>query len=402
MLGGPRQQAKKGNNMARKFVTTETNDGPKGDFVQPVLNSGLLVAATPKTTAGATEFRFIPELLDGDLAPMVVGGTPKRPLVSNLIDYHVVSYWGVDQKFTGIAEASDDDQHLLGVAEDKRRYSYIMPAIFWALKNKLDNKELAAEHIQAVYSAVTAPPKRSAPMSGGNRFTFAQGIMLELNGKAYAAPQTNVALALKGNAATAVKKFIEGLYDDVRQAWNDIYAPDTGHTIVLTPLPADPSVGRMFGDFEVSLGRPFPIDPDELRALWVDWDTAFVRHTRRELLEIAINCVGEDLVRMALPREVATLLAPAKPVARPAAPAAPAKLAAPTAPAAPAAPAASAKAAAPAAKASSVPLSLKGSVKAKPTEEDAEAATPAAAPAAATSDDAVVAEYESLLTQVEE
>ncbi len=279
-------------------MTTFNDSTEKKGFYQQCFKDGTLGVLKP-TTAAITEFRPIPEYIDGEPLPMVKAMTPGGPDLSNIIMEDVCINAGNASKFSGVCKASD-------ASPDTNAVGHIFSGLYIRIKSRVKKGQVPQE-LQAKVSELLI--ERPTP-NGKGKFAylprsaengFLQGIGLSLNGKNFDKPLTRQALCL---TKPAVGKLFE-LAEQWHKEGKDIFSPKNGYSIIIKGLPADPKVGRLVPMYQVELGRQLPLPEEKIKALWTPWESAIKRYTTAEYLQIAIKLYGRDIVEFAFPDEVA-------------------------------------------------------------------------------------------------
>jgi len=279
-------------------MTTYSNSTEKKGFYQQCFHDNTLGVLKP-TTSGITEFRPIPEYVDGLALPMVKSMTPGGPDLSNIILEEVLINAGNTSKFNGICRPSDATPEMNAI-------SYIFSGLYIRIKSRVKKGQVPTE-LQAKISdlLLSRPnPKGDGHFSYLPRASengFIQGIGLSLNSKAFDKPRSRQALCL---TKPAVGKLFE-LAAQCAKEGKDIFSPKDGYTIIVKGLPKDPSQGRNVPMYQVELGRQIPIPADKAAQLWTPWEKAIKRYTVAECIAIAIKLYGRDVVEFVFPDEVA-------------------------------------------------------------------------------------------------
>ncbi len=279
-------------------MTTFNNSTEKKGFYQQCFKDGTLGVLKP-TTAAITEFRPIPEYVDGVALPMVRAMTPGGPDLSNLVMEDVCINAGNTSKFSGLCKASDATPDMTAVG-------HIMSGMYIRIKNKVKNNKVPMELQTKVNELLLSRPN---PKGDGNfsylpraaENGFIQGIGLSLNSKPFDKPRTRQALCLTKPAVGQLFTLAEKWAKEGK----DIFSAKDGYSIIIKGLPKDPSQGRHVPMYVVELGRQLPLPEDKVKQLWTPWETAFKRYTTAENLQIAIKLFGRDIVEFAFPDEVA-------------------------------------------------------------------------------------------------
>ena len=300
------------------------NEG--GSSLQVCFLPNTLQACAPSTKKGVTIFRPIPEIdEEGNILPMVTSDALEELDFSNTLLETVARYTGTTIKFTGLCRSSD--------RVGQRERDMVFPLLFIRLRGLQKEEDEKAgvipKHLKdEVYRLLGSKNDRKAALQNCRAMCMMQGIVLRYDGQELPKPRPRQAIMMTKTATKSLAKLMSQAYKRKDQEGNpapiDIFSPDNGRAIILTP--EEQQIDDQFF-FTATLGEKIPLSEEQCRKLWVPWEKALNLMPHDEHVRMACRCFPRAIVELAIGEEaVAEVLgvqqnsAPVtKPAAKPAA-----------------------------------------------------------------------------------
>ncbi len=270
------------------------------NYHQACLHETMLQACRPSTAKGVTIIRIIPEVVGGEIRPMVNSKTPTGFDFSNLRVETVVVNTGKLAKFTGLTNPSDIDI--------EQEVDQVLPGVFIRLRSLQKKKELPAhlkDDIDALFEG-----GRDAPLRRPQTMGLIQAVVLKFQDKKLEKPRPKQAVFL----TTTALESLDELFTKCHTDGLDVFSPAEGRAIILEP---ETQRGSGIQLFKASLGDKVPLPEETCKKLWVPWEDALKRKTYDEHVKAAVKCFGRDIVAVAFPDDVERLFGAAAPASVP-------------------------------------------------------------------------------------
>lgn len=264
----------------------ERSRAPK-NFFQACLDENLLQACRPSTEKGTTIIRIVPEVIDGEIRPMLNNMTPNGPDVSGVHLEEVVVNSGKSSKFTGLGMPSD--VHI----EDAP--NMVFPGLYIRLKSLLSKKEIPAGMVDEVRSLFEGG--REAPLKRPRLMGIFQAVVITFQDKKLEKPRPKQAVFLTTTALEAINDLIVKCHEE----GTDLFSPSEGRAIILEP---EEQRGSGIWLFNARLGDKVPIPEETCKKLWVPWEQALRRSTYDQQIKAACSCFGKRVVEIVFEEDV--------------------------------------------------------------------------------------------------
>lgn len=274
-------------------VLSQSRNGASGPMAQHLLNETKLQAAQPKAVVGkVTIFRPIPEVAaDGSILPMVRSITPSGFDFSNVrVESAIIGACNLERnKYATLMGQSSD-------AQEEKSVHQIFPGLFIRLRKQQKDNKLPDNVFKAVTNLLARTDQKGSCIPSTTEYGFHQVILLQLNGETFDKPRPRQCLILTSAAITA----LNALYTECAQRNIDIFDPEAGYTVKLTPQPGT-AANPKITSYVAELGDQVALTQQACREMWAPWDVSFKRMTQAQMLQQAVSLYGEDVVLTAFP-----------------------------------------------------------------------------------------------------